>query len=360
MNERSCRLERITFGKKPDYYANEAMLLYRNDALNETRMDRIRIVSYNIDHGDSFNTETNTALRETLKKLIHDDNEEVTENKKIILLQECTLDIYEFLVDLLSNAPTFGVLRSNKIINDRSRKYNNFEYFVVIYSISCLELKHEELVDINCSDILNEVEKNTLMTTYMGKNKGISLYRKLLDANKLLVQHVQFKVNGTDFINLYNMHLSSKPYLNFVHSYMLKKHLSSHVNDKEIDVILGDFNNKFNSYSLHVLKQRPLLTEANPLHLKLKNKSSKLRNLNKVTSPTYFYHNATDKLLNNEEENPQIVNKIIDHILYDKRYMELLTYRNNMDADHNESSSPSDHFYVDCTFALRGGDHQCT
>lgn len=330
------------------------MLLYKNDFPDEACKERIRIVSYNIDHGDSFNTETNTALRETLKRLIYEDNEELAESKKIIVLQECTLDIYEFLVDLLSNDPAFNVLRSNKIINDRSRKYNNFEYFVVVYSIFCIELTHEELVDINCIGLLNEVEKKTLMTTYMGKNKAVSLYRKLLDSNKLLVQHVQFKLNGTCLINFYNMHLSSKPYLNFVHSYMLKKYLSSHVNDKEADVILGDFNNKFNSYSLHVLKQKSLLAETNPMHLKLKNKSSKLRNLNKVTSPSYFYHNATDKLLNNEAIDNQILNKIIDHVLYDKRYMELLIYKNNMDTEHSQNGSPSDHFYVDCTFALRG------
>ena len=329
------------------------MLLYRDNELPLVAKDNIRIISYNIDHGDDFNNESNNILRETLKSLLYNENNNSI--PKFIFLQECTQDILEFLSELLLDDSNFNMIYSKKIINDKTRKYNNFEYFIIIYNnfAGNIELRHNELIDINSTDLLTELEKNVLIDTPIGKNKSISLYRKLLDSNKLLVQHVQFKLENNEFINFYNVHLSSKPYLNFIQAYMLKKYLSIHdLHGKELVVILGDFNNKFNSYSLHLLKQNIDINEFNHLDLKLKNKSSKLRNINKVTNTDYLYENVTDKLLLNRDKLGEVINKTIDHILYDKSNMKLISYTNDMHIEYKHDNTPSDHFYVDCLFKL--------
>ncbi|XBW35805.1 hypothetical protein QEN19_001378 [Hanseniaspora menglaensis] len=330
------------------------MLLYENICLNMMNQEKIRVVSYNIDHGNDFNNEANAALRKTLQELIYTMRDGENENcEKFIFLQECTQDIVIFLSELLANDTKFSMLHSKKIINDKTRKYNNFEYFITIYKhfSSKLELRHSDLIEINPIKLLSEAEKQIMMNTSIGKNKSISLYRKLLDSNKLMVGHEQFKMNNNKFINFFNIHLSSKPYLNFIQAYLFKKYLAAnHANSNENNIIIGDFNNKFNSSSLNLIKQDLCDKELNYLDLKLKNKSSKIRNLNKVSHPEHRYENVTDKLLEEKEKNIEYINKSIDHILYEKKHFELATYHNNMDVLYDDCNAPSDHFYVDCLF----------
>lgn len=329
------------------------MLLYtNNDSLAPAR-EHVRVVSYNIDHGDDFNNEANEELRKTLVDMLSNGGEEL----QFIFLQECTEDVLQFLCELLHDHETFSLVHSKKIINDRSRKYNNFEYFVAIYrsDSSRIELRHSDLVELSPIKLLDDTEKRFLMDTRASKNRPISLYRKLLDSNKLMVHHVQFRLknkNKDADISFFNVHLSSKPHLNFIQAYMLKKYLSRYHdnNNNENNCILGDFNNKFNSFSLHTIKQDS--SNLSALSLKMKNKSSKVRNMNRLSGPDNHYANVTDKLLESTEIKVETVNKIIDHIFFQERHMTLLSYRNDMDVEYT-TKGPSDHFYVDCLFSFK-------
>lgn len=313
------------------------MILYSTDQGN---FPSINISTYNIDHGDNFDNSNNLVLRETLKKLI------LTSNiPHLVFLQECTQDILDFLRELEDKNKYVTVLNSKKIINGNVRIYENYEYFIfVLYSppssITMKNINHFTQ-SLKILDILGEKEKSTLINN--SKQNGL-LYRKLLDSKKITLHNISLDVvhnENTQTIDFYNVHLTSKPLLNFLHSYILNKFLmtlkSSH------KVLLGDFNNVFNSYSLNVLK------ESKPSNITVKTKSSKLRNINKVIKNDSKYSNVTDFLFSTENHR-EYSKKCIDHILYED-FMRLISYENDMDAEY-EDIKPSDHFYIKATFEL--------
>ncbi|KAL6933310.1 hypothetical protein ACO0R3_002414 [Hanseniaspora guilliermondii] len=314
------------------------MILYDTDHGN---LPLINISTYNINHGDNFDNSNNSILRETLKKLIFRSN-----IPHMIFLQECTQDILDYLRDLEDENNYVTVVNSKKIINGNVRIYENYEYFIfVLYSPpSPLTIKNinHMTISLDILDILNDKEKATIINN--SKQNGF-LYRKLLDSKKIILQNITLDIahnEKSQSIDFYNVHLTSKPNLNYLHSYILNKFMMTMKSSHK--VLLGDFNNVFNSYSLNILK------ESKQNDIIIKSKSSKLRNINKVIKNDSKYSNATD-FLYNTENHKEYSKKCIDHILFED-FMRLISYENDMDVDYQDMN-PSDHFYVKATFELQ-------
>lgn len=314
------------------------MILYNT---HHNNLPLINISTYNIDHGDNFDNSNNLVLRETLNKLILSSN-----NPHMVFLQECTQDILDYLRKLEDENKYVTVVNSKKIINGNVRIYENYEYFIfVLYSppsSMTIENINHFTTSLDILEILSDKEKSTLINN--SKQNGL-LYRKLLDSKKITLQNISLDIVHNEkkqSIDFYNVHLTSKPHLNFLHSYILNKFLISLKSCHK--VLLGDFNNVFNSYSLNVLKK------SKQSDIIIKNKSSKLRNINKVIKNDLKYSNVTDFLFSTKNHQ-EYSKKCIDHILYED-FMRLISYENDMDAGYKDMK-PSDHFYIKATFELR-------
>lgn len=314
------------------------MILY---SASDNNLPKFNVTTYNINHGDNFNNSKNHSLRTTLKKLIFNST-----IPNLIFLQECTQDILDFLLALEEESKDVIVLNSKKIVNGNTKRYEKFEYFIFILYSPASDLKIRNINNstkfINVMDILDNQEKSILMNDT--KDNGF-IFRKLLDSKKIIMQNVGLEFvhdNDTRIIEFFNIHLTSKPNLNYLHSYLLNKFLMGINNYNK--VILGDFNNTFSSYSINDLKESKQQT------MIIRSKTSKLRNINKVVNSITKFNNVTDYVYSNDEHK-DYCKRCIDHILYED-VMKLVEYENDMDVEYPDMK-PSDHYYIKTTFELK-------
>ncbi|KAF0268126.1 hypothetical protein FOG48_02818 [Hanseniaspora uvarum] len=313
------------------------MILYETDHSN---LPKLNITTYNINHGNDYDNSNNSILRTTLHELIF-----TSTIPNLVFLQECTQDVLDYLITLEEENKDLIVLNSKKIINGNVKIYEKYEYFIFILYSPVSELKitniNNSTSSINIMEVLSQKEKSILIND--NRDNGL-IYRKLLDSKRISIQNIALKFTykgNTRVIDFYNVHITSKPNLNYLHSHILNKYLMPSNNHNK--VILGDFNNIFNSYSINVLK------ENKQQGMVVRSKSSKLRNINKVISNDLKFSNVTDFVYSNEIHK-EYCKKCIDHILFEDA-MKLLAYENNMDVDYS-NMKPSDHYYIKTTFEL--------